>query len=367
MQFLEDFLYNTWSLLKTISPWLSLSLLVAGVLRNVLKPDIWYKSLGNRKFSSLIKATISGALLPICNCGVVPLGMSLYYSGSYLGNVMAFMIATPVLNPAAMLICFSTLGPELTAMYVAAGLFAPIAAGMLANRFSGDEIIAPNVRAARQRPFIALPAPKEERPPFLIQVLLGLKWGISNLGKEIAMHIVPGALMASFILTIVPASFINNYLSRPDMISILGVAALSAVMYVCATGHIPFVAALVSAGAAPGVAITYLLAGTATNIPELMSITKMIGKRAVTIFCGTLLFFAVFWGYFTNLVLPDFVPIFDVSVNQGKLDIAAKMHFDFPDWLQAASAVLIIVLFLWSQLPRLKTFAKKITAGGVRA
>ena len=367
MQFLGDFIYNIWSLLETVSPWLTLSLLVAGALRNILKPDIWYKSLGNRKFSSLVKATISGALLPICNCGVVPLGMSLYYSGSYLGNVMAFMIATPVLNPAAALICISTLGPKLTVMYVIAGLLAPIVAGMLANRFSGYEIIAPNVRAAQQRSLISLPPKEEEIPPFHIRVLLGIKWGIASLGKEIAMHIVPGVIMASFVLTIVPASFINNYLSQPNMVSILGVVALSAVMYVCATGHIPFVAALVSAGAAPGVAVAYLLAGTATNIPELMSIAKMIGKRAVTIFFSTLLFFAVFWGYATNLILKDFIPIFDVSINQGKLDLANKMHMDFPPWIQAPCATLILALFLWTQLPRFVNFLKKLFAGKVEA
>ncbi|MDO7204721.1 permease [Paraclostridium bifermentans] len=50
-------------------------------------------------------------------------------------------------------------------------------------------------------------------------------------------------------------------------------------MYVCAVGHIPFIAALVASGASPGIAITFLIAGAATNLPELISMYKVIGRE----------------------------------------------------------------------------------------
>ncbi|MCS4465357.1 permease [Clostridium botulinum] len=40
-------------------------------------------------------------LLPICSCGVIPLGLSLYYSGAYLGPTLAFIASTPIINPIA--------------------------------------------------------------------------------------------------------------------------------------------------------------------------------------------------------------------------------------------------------------------------
>ncbi len=43
--------------------------------------------------------------LPICSCGVIPLGISMYYSGAYLGPVLAFMTSTPIINPIAVVLC----------------------------------------------------------------------------------------------------------------------------------------------------------------------------------------------------------------------------------------------------------------------
>ena len=91
-------------------------------------------------------------------------------------------------------------------------------------------------------------------------------------------------LIAGLIFNVVPQSFIQDYLGQPGFVSLLGITVIAALMYVCAVGHIPFIAALVASGAAPGVAITFLMAGAGTNIPELLTISKMIGKRAMIMY-----------------------------------------------------------------------------------
>ena len=83
-------------------------------------------------------------------------------------------------------------------------------------------------------------------------------------------------LIAGLIFNVVPQSFIQDYLGQPGFVSLLGITVIAALMYVCAVGHIPFIAALVASGAAPGVAITFLMAGAGTNIPELLTISRMI-------------------------------------------------------------------------------------------
>lgn len=360
MQFVAALLGNTWSLLRQVSCWVVVSFLLAGILHNVLCPEIWQRNLGNCKFSSLIKATISGALLPVCSCGVVPLGLSLYYSGAYLGNVLAFIIATPVINPAAVLIALTTLGPQLTLTYVSAGLCIPIIVGAIANRLGGPELISPLAPSAPAREStpteLSLTMP---HPPLHQRLLAGLRWGVADLGKEVSQYLVPGALLAAFILTVIPVSFIQAYLSRPDMVSIIGVAALGAVMYVCAVGHIPFVAALIGAGAAPGIAITFILTGAASNLPELISLYRLMGKRTVLIYVPTLVLLAALWGYMTNLLLPNYVPLFDVSATQGTLAWGNRMSISFPAWLEVICATALIFFCLWGRYPKVKQFLLK--------
>lgn len=350
MRFVEALLYNTWSLLRSVSCWMVISFLLAGILHNVLRPEVWQRNLGNNKLSSLVKATISGALLPICSCGVVPIGLSLYYSGAYMGNVLAFIIATPVINPAAVLIALATLGPELTAVYVVSGLTIPMIVGSLANRCAGPELISPQARALAAVP-AGLPATEHKRPLLGQRLISGIKWGFQDLGREICQYMVPGALLAAFILTVVPVPFIQRYLSRPDMISILGISALGAVMYVCAVGHIPFVAALIGAGAAPGIAITFLLTGAATNLPELVSLYRLMGKRTAIIFSVSVVVLSAVCGWLTNLLLGDFIPVFDVNLQQGKLALAGRLSVSFPSWLETICGIILIVFFLWARLP----------------
>ncbi len=99
--YIKKILLTSINLLNGASTWLIFSFILAGLLHNILAPDKFQKMLGNKKISSLIKATLSGMLLPICSCGVIPLGLSLYYSGAYLGPTLAFIASTPIINPIA--------------------------------------------------------------------------------------------------------------------------------------------------------------------------------------------------------------------------------------------------------------------------
>lgn len=100
----------------------------------------------------------------------------------------------------------------------------------------------------------------------------------------------------------VPPSIIQQYLGNPGLISIFGITVLSAIMYVCAVGHIPFIAALVASGAAPGVAIVFLMSGAATNLPELDQYLQAVGKRTTAIYCGGVVAFSMLVGYLTNRI-----------------------------------------------------------------
>ncbi|MFR6349904.1 MAG: permease, partial [Enterocloster aldenensis] len=106
-------------------------------------------------------------------------------------------------------------------------------------------------------------------------------------------------------------------------------------MYVCAVGHIPFIAALVASGAAPGVAITFLMAGASTNIPELLTINRTIGKRAMIMYFFMVTVISNIVGYITNqLLMPGFKPVLDYDASQKTIRAANKLIFTAPLWLK---------------------------------
>jgi hypothetical protein len=157
------------------------------------------------------------------------------------------------------------------------------------------------------------------------------------------------------IIALVPPQYIQRYLGDPGMISIIGVAVLGAIMYVCAVGHIPLIAALVASGAAPGVAITFLMTGAATNLPELVSIYKLIGKRAVAIYACMLTGLSIVIGFFANwLLMPGFVPFFNLDKSRNIVGAANLLILSVPKPIQYLCSLIVILLCLYALWPTLR-------------
>ncbi len=352
-QVLADILYTAWDILGDVSPWLVFSFLLAGLSKQFLDPARFQKVLGNRGVPALIKATLSGMLLPICSCGVIPLGLGMYYTGAYLGPTLAFMVATPIINPAAVLLAYGLLGPQIATIYLLGGFLVPILIGMIANFFAGEEIHAPGMDRQLEQAGFA----EEDTVSVGRKIIIGCNWGIFELGTMVGKYIVYGVLLAGILIVATPQHLIQGYLGNPGMISIFGTAVLGSLIYVCAVGHIPFVAALVATGAAPGVAITFLMTGAATNLPELISIYKMIGKRAVLLYSTLVVVSSMIIGWLANqYLLPDFVPYYNLGKSQATIGLANHLIVSVPVFVKISCSVIILLLFLRAYKPVATTF-----------
>lgn len=363
--FLEKIIASTWNMLNGSSPWIIFSFLVAGLLHEFLKPEkIQKTAIGSGKISGVFWTTISGMFIPICSCGTIPLGISMYYSGAYLGPTLAFMTSTPMINPIALLLAYGLLGKQVATIYLITGFVAPMIIGIVANKFAGDELHiglrntehkelafdtdeeedredgTEDDASGGQEPLIQL---EFEEPGFWDKIKSGMRWSFTELSVTICKYTVSGMLIAGLIFNVVPQSFIQDYLGQPGFVSLLGITVIAALMYVCAVGHIPFIAALVASGAAPGVAITFLMAGAGTNIPELLTISRTIGKRAMIMYFTMVVVISNIVGYITNrLLMPGFKPVLDYNQTKHTISYANKMLIGFPDWAQYICSVILI-------------------------
>lgn len=345
----KDTIITAFIMLNGSSGWLMISFVLAGVLHNVVTPERFQEHLGNKKVSSLLKSTISGMFLPICSCGVIPIGISMYYSGAYLGPMLAFMTSTPIINPIAVILCFGLLGPQITIIYIIAGFTLPMLVGFLGNTFAKDELYV--VSSGDDSEKIDL---EEERKGFFENLIDGMKWSFSELALTISKYVVVGMIMAGFITTIFPSSIIQKYLGNPGMISMASITILACIMYVCAVGHIPFIAALVASGASPGVAITFLIAGAATNLPELISMYNVIGKRCVIIYTATLTIGSIIIGYITNLLLSGNSNIVNSQADGPSVQLANSLFLNIPESITYICSIAIIIFCIIAIFPKMK-------------
>lgn len=343
INFIKDILVSAWSMLCSASVWIIFSFAIAGIIHEFVNPSRMKKlSIGSTSLAGIFWTTITGMCIPICSCGTIPLGISMYYSGAYLGPVLTFMTSSPMINPIAIILAFGLLGKEIAFIYLITGFVGPFLIGIIANKFAGDELYYKPAYANTDKK-IQL---KSKEKKFLDKIKSGLHWAYTELSIVISKFTVSGMLIAGLLFSVVPQTLIQKYLGNPGLISLLGITVVAALMYVCAVGHIPFIAALVASGASPGVAITFLMAGCATNIAELISIRKLIGKRACLIYSVSVILISEVVGYITNKVLSNFKPVLDYDAINHSISSANKLIIEFPMWLKTISSIILIIYAL---------------------
>ena len=358
--FLVTIFKSAFIMLNSASVWMVMSFVVAGILHEYLSPEkMRNRSIGTTKISGVFWTTISGMFLPICSCGTIPLGISLYYSGAYLGPTLAFMTSTPMINPIAVFLAWGLLGKEITIIYVITGFVAPMIIGIVANKFGGDELHVKGLKEEIEKRALVF-----ETPTHIEKLKAGLKWSFTELAITVSKYAVSGILAAGLVFSIFPQSAIQTYLGNPGFVSLFGITIVAALMYVCAVGHIPLIAALVASGAAPGVAITFLMAGAATNIPELLTISKTIGKRSMLMYFGMVTVISNIVGYITNLLLmPGFKPVLNYDATSNTVSKANKFIVVAPEWLKYACTTLLFGYALYALYMIIKGKSKNITQG----
>ncbi|MDA8065597.1 MAG: permease [Thermaerobacter sp.] len=338
---LPDVTATTQTILLEAAFWLVLTFLLGGLIRGLIPLNWLRRRLGGRGARPVAWATFLGMLLPMCSCGAIPLGISLYYFGARLPTALAFMGANPIINPAAVLLSYALLGPRWTAAYLAAGFLVPVLMGVVASRFGGLELEAAKRTGA---PLLSwgdaagLSLPR--------RVFHGLRWGFLELGPLVSLYVLLGAVLTGVVTAIYPRGMSLDAASLP---SLLPVAAVAGLMYVCAVAFIPAVAyAVVALGLSPGGAMVFLIVGAATNLPELLSIWRLIGRRAVLIYGLVLIGLALVAGWLVNRWLgPSFFPAVAAPAAHAARHAAAFLYPTAPLPLDQAAMGLVILLGLW--------------------
>jgi uncharacterized membrane protein YraQ (UPF0718 family) len=345
---LQEFARIGASILLDAGFWIVISLLMAGVIYEYLgrqsRLNGWMRRGGVGSYAGALGA---GTLLPICSCGVIPLAIGLRFAGVRLGPVMTFAAATPVINPAAVLLSYALLGPEITLAYLLFGLTAPVIAGLVVERFSpaGETPIATELKSS----CCATRSGCGGAPRGWNRLAGALRWGVTELGPTLGLYLTVGIVLAAAVLTLAPAEWIPEHMgAAAPLTSLLWVALLGMIIYVCAVAHIPLVAALILAGASPGIAIVFLVTGAVTNLPELIALQKILGRRAIAVYVATLLVLSVFAGWLVNLwLLPDFQLRLDPMASLDWSDLSSRLTFIVPEYVAVGSAALVGLLCLW--------------------
>lgn len=318
-------LIETWAVLVDAAPFMLLGLLAAGLLKAFLPKDFIGRHLGGQGRASVLKASVIGAPLPLCSCGVVPTAAGLRDQGAGKGATAAFLISTPETGVDSLAVTYALLDPFMTIVRPISAVLTAITAGLLTNladQTNGKKEASPvtarqeaSASHMNQEPETtesnpgsvptcgcsgcgcSLPAP-EPRGLFA-KLAYGMRYAFAEILPDIGMWFLAGVLLAGLLTVLLPDSFFSNDFGS-GIWGMLLVLAFSVPLYVCATSSTPIAAALVLKGLSPGAALVFLLAGPATNAASMTMVSRLLGIRAMGAYLAAILFCSLGMGLLTN-------------------------------------------------------------------
>lgn len=331
MDMTRDFLLALWLVTAQMAPWLLLGFLVAGLLSVYVSARWLERHLGSRGMAPVWKASLFGVPLPLCSCGVLPVGASLRRHGASRAATTAFLISTPQTGVDSIAVTGALLGPVFAVFRPVAALLTGILGGALVHLAVRQETTPP---VAEVLPAAATP---------VARLRSALQYGFDTLPRDIGRPLVIGLLLAALITVLVPAGSLSGLLGG-GLLPILAMVAVGIPLYVCATGSVPLAAGFIHAGVSPGAALAFLIAGPATNAAMITTLLKVLGRRTTVLYLATIAGSAVGGGLLLDAVVRGLdLPIAVLSACHDHTAVG---------WLDHVWAGLLTVNLVWVFRPR---------------
>jgi len=294
-----------------------------------------------KKFLSYSVASVSGTVLAVCSCTVLPLFAGIYTRGAGIGPATAFLYSGPAINVLAIVLTARILGWQLgLARAIGAVLFAILTGLLMAFFFRKDDaartagqIYLPEEedkgRTLTQEAFFMLTlvlilifaafAKPAEGSTGLWPIIFAAKWYITGgllvvLGfmlkgwfakderltwvqstwgfmKQIFPLLGAGVLVAGFMLgrpghsALIPEHYIQYLVGGNSIWANLFASVSGALMYFATLTEVPILQGLVGAGMGKGPALSLLLAGPALSLPNMLVIGGVMGVKKTATFC----------------------------------------------------------------------------------
>jgi len=289
------------------------------------------------RFISYGVASVSGTVLAVCSCTVLPLFGGIYMHGAGIGPAITFLYSGPAINVLAIVYSARLLGYDIGAARAIGAILFSIVIGMIMSAFfRGEE------RKKNDEAFAALAVDPPGKPIWQQVIFFAVLVGILIFGAA-QQWIVAGILLAvlgiilwrwfttgelkqwmketgHFVRLIIPwllvgvfaAGILRMAIPESVVVSTVGDNSLLAnfvasflgmLMYFATLTEVPIIRAFMDLGMGKGPALALLLAGPTLSLPSILSLRSIIGWKKTLTFCALVVVMATVTGYIFGTIV----------------------------------------------------------------
>lgn len=239
---------------------------------------------GSKK--GIFRATMAGLMLDLCNHGILMVAMGLYRKGASLGQVMAFLIASPWNSFTLTLILIALIGLPLTLIFIAASLVIAWISGLIFDRLVERHVLPTNpIDGEYDKNFRIWPALRSQLTAkhFTPSNILQLLWQGLKESKMVVRWVLFGVVLLSLIRAFVEPEQFGVWFGA-TVSGLFLTLLVTTLIEVCSEGSSPIAADLVNQAKAPGNGFVFLMAGASTDYTEIMSLKDTTGSWKIALF-----------------------------------------------------------------------------------
>jgi uncharacterized membrane protein YraQ (UPF0718 family) len=276
------------ALLNT-SPFLILSITIAAWAGATGADNLIAKAFTGTPLLMIGLGAIVGGISPFCSCGVIPLIAALLAMGVPLSAVMAFWLASPIMDPSMFLLTAGVISFEFAVAKTIAAIGLGVFGGTVAHLLMKSGAFADplregfsnggcgGVKIRAPKPFIwRFWADPERRASFentaLTTTLFLAKW------------LTLAFILESLMLAWVPAETVTAAIGGESLMPIVTATLVGVPAYLNGYAALPLVGGLLHQGMAPGAAMAFLVAGGVTSIPAAMAVWALARPQVFALY-----------------------------------------------------------------------------------
>lgn len=273
-----------------------LSVLIFSIsyIQSFFPPERTRKILGH--FNG-ITANILGALLgtitPFCSCSSIPLFIGFTSAGLPIGVTFSFLISSPLVDLASVLLLASIFNWKIAIAYVLVGLVLAVISGTIISKLKLEKYVEPFVYSNK---LIEL---EEEQLTTKDRVRFS-KDQVLDIIRKVWLYILIGVGIGAAIHNWIPESVITAILGQDKWYSVLLATLVGIPMYADIFGTLPIAEALVLKGVGIGTALAFMMAVTALSLPSMILLKKVVKTKLLIIFAGLVTTGILIIGYTFN-------------------------------------------------------------------
>jgi len=273
---------------------LSVLIFIISYIQSYFPPERTKKILG--RFNG-ITGNILGALLgtvtPFCSCSSIPLFIGFTSAGLPLGVTFSFLISSPLVDLASVLLLASIFNWKIAISYVVVGLILAVAGGTMISKLKLERYVEPFVYGNKSLETEQESMTRKDRIDYSAEQVL-------TIIKRVWLYILTGVGIGAAIHNWIPETAITAILGQDKWYSVLIATVVGIPMYADIFGTLPIAEALVAKGVGLGTALSFMMGVTALSLPSIIMLKQVVKSKLLISFVGVVTAGIIIIGYIFN-------------------------------------------------------------------